>query len=86
MKVPRATPTSDDLAIWSQGARTVSQARREFNLSRQDLFTLMEDGVLRYCVKDLKRTRLIAYGDLVKYVASLYAAQALPAKKGKGRL
>lgn len=53
----------------------MKQARVETGLSRQELFALMASGEVRWCVKDMKGTRLLAWGDLVKYVASLYAAK-----------
>jgi hypothetical protein len=71
-----ATPTEEDIAIWSQGARTVKNAMAEFNLSRAQLWALMNDGTLRWCAQDGYRgTRLIAYADLVRFVAGLYASQ-----------
>lgn len=78
-----APPTADDIVIWSQGSRTVANAMEEFNLSRDHLFALMSDGTLRWCIKDdYRETRLIAHGDLVRYVASLYAARRV---KNPGR-
>jgi len=74
-QAPIAPPTEADLAIWAQGSRTVTQAREETGLSRQELFAGMEDGTFRYCVKDAKGTRLIAWADIVRYLASLYAAK-----------
>lgn len=71
----RRAPSAEELAIWAQGSRTVRQAHEHTGLGRDELFALMKDGTLRWCVKDLKGTRLIAWADLVRYVASLYAGR-----------
>lgn len=68
-------PTAADLAIWAQGSRTVRQAVADTGLDRNELFELMKAGTLRWVAKNPKGTRLIAYADLVRYVAALYAAQ-----------
>jgi hypothetical protein len=67
----RSKPTAAELAAWGQGSRTVRQTRETTGLSRQMLFALMRDGTLRWKSVGLKRTRLIAWGDVVKYLASL---------------
>jgi hypothetical protein len=67
----RTKPTAAELAAWSAGSRTVRQAVKETGLSRQVLFSLMRDGTIRYRVADLKRTRLLNWADVVRYLASL---------------
>lgn len=71
MVARRTEPSAEDVAVWLPGALTVRQARREFNLSAHELRALMADGTLRYRIRDLKGTRLIARIDLARYVASL---------------
>lgn len=78
-------PSAEELAIWAQGSRTVRQAVKDTGLSRDDLFALMKDGTLRWRVKDLMGTRLIAWSDLVKYVASLPREAKKPPVKAKMR-
>lgn len=75
-------PSADDIAIWSLGSRTVRQAVAETGLSRDELFVLMKEGVLRWKAKDLNGTRIIAWSDLVRYIASLSTtAPARPPRK-----
>jgi hypothetical protein len=77
----RTPPSAEDLAIWAQGSRTVRQAMKDTGLSRDDLFALMKDGTLHWCTKDLMGTRLIAWSDLVKFVASLPRVAKKPTRK-----
>jgi hypothetical protein len=67
----RTKPTAAELAAWGQGSRTVRQTRETTGLSRQTLFALMRDGTIRYRVADLKKTRLLCWADVVRYLASL---------------
>lgn len=59
-------------SIWLRGARTVSQAQDETGLSRDELFALMGSGVLRWFSHGGRRTRIIAWGDLVDYLDRLH--------------
>lgn len=56
---------------WFYGARTVAQAIDETGLSRDKLFELMADGVLRWKPHGGRGTRLIVWIDLVKYLDGL---------------
>ena len=71
MESPTHEPTAEELAVWLPGSRTVTQASRESGLSEVKLFALMNEGVVRWRVKDERGTRLVAWGDVVRYVASL---------------
>jgi hypothetical protein len=87
VKPATASPSAEELALWAQGSRTVNQAVRETGLTRDDLFALMKAGAVRWKVKDLKGTRLIAWGDLVRFVASLPSAapkKRKPPRAGAG--
>lgn len=77
----RTPPSAEDLAIWAQGSRTVTQARAQTGLSRQEPYALMDAGVVHWCTKDLKGTRLLAWRDLNAYVASLPRVAKKPARK-----
>lgn len=68
-----AKPTADDRDLFSMGARTVRQAAAESGLSRNELFDLMDAGVLPWFPHTERRTRLIPWKAVVEYLASLYA-------------
>ena len=54
-----------------RGARTVANAIAETNLSRQELFALMDAGRVRWFAHGGRGTRFIAWGDLVDYLDEL---------------
>lgn len=70
-----AQPTPDDLAIWSQGSRTVSQLMKETGLSRNTIWDRMNDGTFAWCVRDGWGTRLVAWRSVTEYLARLAASQ-----------
>jgi hypothetical protein len=76
-------PSAEDLAIWAQGARTMKQAMQEFGLTYDTLLALIKDGTLRFRIRDLMGTYLIARVDLVKYVASLPQAPLKQPTRGR---
>lgn len=73
--MPTKPASQSEVDDWMLGALTVSMAQREFALSEELIRELMNQGVLRYKVRDLKGTRLIPRVDLARYVASLPTEQ-----------
>ena len=63
---PTAAPS-----VWSQGARTVSQLRKETGLSRQAIWRLMNDGTFAWRVAGGRGTRLVSWASVVRYLESL---------------
>ena len=80
MTPPNPEPAvPEDLADWLHGSRTLAQAQRDSGLSRQRLWALMDSGVVRFRVVDERGTRIVAWLDVVKYVASLPTESPEPA-------
>lgn len=68
-------------SIWSMGARTVQQAVAESGLSRDMLWSLMDDGTLAWKAHGGRGTRLIAWRSIVEYLESLPEPEARRAVK-----
>lgn len=68
-EAPAAEPVEP--GDWIHGSRTVAQAERDTGLSRDTLWALMREGAVRSKVHSGRKTRLICWLDLARYIAAL---------------
>lgn len=57
---------------WSQGAHKVNETAERSGLDRNELYALMDAGVLVWMHKNAKRTRIIAWASVVDHLARQY--------------
>ncbi len=76
-----APPPTD--SVWSLGSRTVSQAMKETCLSRQELWRLMDTGVLVWLRHGGRGTRLIAWKSIVRHLERLHEQDQEEREKGQ---